>query len=198
MGISLGFKSNNNTIFENQLHKNKEAMIIANSSYNIINKNIITECEGAIGISFSLNNEITENKLTNNEYSISIISDSELNNISKNEIENSEVAIGFIDRSENNQITKNKIVSNEYGIYLNLSSNNMIYMNNFVNNTYQTNSVNSFNQWNSEVLAIGNYWSDYEEKYPEAEKIEGQKIWNIPYDIDSNNKDDYPSVNPQE
>ena len=139
----------------------------------------------------------TENKLRNNEYSISIISDSELNNISKNEIENSEVAIGFIDGSENNHITKNKIVSNEYGIYLNLSSNNMIYMNNFVNNTYQSNSVNSFNQWDNEVLAVGNYWSDYEEKHPEAEKIEEQKIWNTPYVIDNNNKDYYPLVNPQ-
>ena len=87
------------------------------------------------------------------------------------------------------------MVSNEYGIYLNLSSNNMIYQNSFLNNTYQTTSVDSKNDWNSDTLNMGNYWSDYAVKYSEAKKIE--KIWNTPYSIDNNNKDNYPLVTPQ-
>jgi len=38
----------------------------------------------------------------------------------------------------------------------------------------------------------GNYWSDYEDKYPDAEEIEG--IWDTPYVIDENNRDNYPIV----
>jgi hypothetical protein len=36
----------------------------------------------------------------------------------------------------------------------------------------------------------GNYWSDYQLKYPNATEIEG--MWDIPYVIDENNVDHYP------
>ncbi len=40
----------------------------------------------------------------------------------------------------------------------------------------------------------GNYWSDYEIKYPTA--TNDGTIWDIPYDVLWNNKDNYPLVNP--
>jgi len=40
----------------------------------------------------------------------------------------------------------------------------------------------------------GNYWSDYEEKYPNATEIDGTGIWNTPYVIDEYNQDNYPLV----
>jgi len=40
----------------------------------------------------------------------------------------------------------------------------------------------------------GNYWSDYEERYPNATEIDGSGIWNTQYIIDTNNQDNYPLV----
>jgi len=42
----------------------------------------------------------------------------------------------------------------------------------------------------------GNYWSDYEEGYPDAEELAGSGVWNTPYVIDEYNQDNYPLVNP--
>jgi len=43
---------------------------------------------------------------------------------------------------------------------------------------------------------LGNYWSDYEEKYPDAEKENG--YWDIPYENDEEDvfTDEYPMVKP--
>jgi nitrous oxidase accessory protein NosD len=38
---------------------------------------------------------------------------------------------------------------------------------------------------------LGNYWSDYEEKYPDAEEIDTTGIWDTPYRIGRDN-DNYP------
>jgi len=40
----------------------------------------------------------------------------------------------------------------------------------------------------------GNYWSDYEERYPNATEIDGTDIWNTPYEIDADNIDHYPII----
>ena len=39
---------------------------------------------------------------------------------------------------------------------------------------------------------MGNYWSDYKSKYPNAIEIDSSGIGNIPYVIDDNNADNYP------
>jgi len=35
----------------------------------------------------------------------------------------------------------------------------------------------------------GNYWGDYEERYPNATEIDGTGIWDTPYEIDADNID---------
>jgi hypothetical protein len=37
---------------------------------------------------------------------------------------------------------------------------------------------------------MGNYWSDYLTRYPNATETDG--VWNTPYVIDANNTDYYP------
>jgi hypothetical protein len=44
------------------------------------------------------------------------------------------------------------------------------------------------------IHACGNYWSDYEEKYPDTAEIDGSGIWGTPYVIDENNQDNYPII----
>jgi hypothetical protein len=88
-------------------------------------------------------------------------------------------------------------------------SNNIIYLNNFIDNTDNGYSYNSTNIWNStEQITytfngntytnyLGNYWSDYGERYPEADEIDESGIWDTPYSIDGD-KDNYPLMEPWE
>jgi hypothetical protein len=39
---------------------------------------------------------------------------------------------------------------------------------------------------------MGNYWSDYRDKYPQA--AEQREIWDMPYVIDERNGDKYPLI----
>jgi len=39
---------------------------------------------------------------------------------------------------------------------------------------------------------VGNYWSDYLTKYPNATFVDSSGVWNTPYVIDANNTDYYP------
>ena len=91
------------------------------------------------------------------------------------------------------------------------SSDNVIYLNNYIKNNYNVFYSDSTNIWNSEEKItyihngttyeryLGNYWDDYEEKYPDAEETDATGIWDTPYviDIDSD-KDNYPLIEPFE
>ena len=44
--------------------------------------------------------------------------------------------------------------------------------------------------------SVGNYWSDYLERYPNASEIRDTGIWDTPYVINTNNIDNYPLINP--
>jgi len=60
-----------------------------------------------------------------------------------------------------------------------------------VNNTFnQVSTVFSVNSWNNG--SVGNYWSDYLTKYPNATQVGISGVWNTPYVIDANNIDHYP------
>jgi hypothetical protein len=49
---------------------------------------------------------------------------------------------------------------------------------------------NAFNNWDNGTT--GNYWSDYQSRYPNATEIDSSGIGNTPYAIDPNNIDNYP------
>ena len=98
--------------------------------------------------------------------------------------------------------------NNDSGISLFSSNSNMIYLNDFMNNTENACVCNSTNNiWNfPDRVAytykgkacenyIGNYWGDYRDKYPDAVAVDG--IYNTPYSINSD-KDSYPLMEPVE
>jgi parallel beta-helix repeat protein len=66
---------------------------------------------------------------------------------------------------DNNTVTGNTFAYNFYGIYLERSSNNYFYDNNFINNSIQVYLLsnaepgNGINTWGND--SVGNYWSDY-------------------------------------
>jgi len=143
--------------------------IVIRSDYNTITGNDISKNVYGIGLWFSSNN-ITGNIISNNQHGIKLR------------------------QSNCNTITGNNITSNAFvGIWLeDACNNNTIYHNNFINN-----GENAFdkcdNTWDDGEY--GNYWSDYEERYPFARKIWLKGIWNTPYKIPcGDNKDMYPLI----
>ena len=71
--------------------------------------------------------------------------------------------------------------------------NNVIYLNVFKQNSVYNAKDDVVNQWDNG--SVGNFWDDYEEKYPDA--IQKDDIWDTPYNIpEKNNMDNYPLVKP--
>jgi len=127
---------------------------------------------GGVNIRFSDNNIISNNIIANNSW----------------------CGIDAI-YSNNNVITENEIEDNHCGIYLGTgSTNNLIYHNNFNNllTDVQAYAKETGNTWDDGYPSGGNYWSDYEERYPDAKELDGSGIWDTPYEIDENNQDNYP------
>jgi parallel beta-helix repeat protein len=83
--------------------------------------------------------------------------------------------------SEDCTIYLNNIKYNVDGIIIDDScNNNIIYNNNFIDNIENAYDEGN-NKWNKPFPIGGNYWYDYEEKYPDAKKIFG--FWVTPYVI---------------
>jgi len=88
----------------------------------------------------------------------------------------------------------NVTANNGTGITLSFSSNNSIFYNSFVNNTNQAYTNGLPNVWDNG--SVGNYWSDYLTKYPNATQLDSSGVGNTPYVIDANNTDYYPLTVP--
>jgi len=188
--------SSNNTFTGNTISNNEGSIdIIDGSSGNTFTGNTISNNEGSILLWSSTNNLITGNNISNNRGSGINLGNSSVNSITDNNISNNNYGINLYMSSGNNTIIGNSISLNKKsGIALKDSSNNnTIYHNNFINNTQNANDECD-NTWDDGKY--GNYWSDYEEKYPDAKKKRWKSIWDTPYEIEGGyNKDNYPLIN---
>jgi parallel beta-helix repeat protein len=195
-GIFLQYSSSN-TISGNNITADNYAGVWTQlySNSNIISGNNI-KANNVYGIRLesSSNSTILRNNITNNfYYGISFGYSSDCSIVGNN-ITNNGYGASFNYSSNNNSIYRNNIANNLYGIHLYMSSNNTVHHNNFTNNTEQVVSYNTVNIWDDGYPSGGNYWSDYEDRYPDAEEIDGSQIWNTPYEIDEDNQDRYPIV----
>jgi parallel beta-helix repeat protein len=199
------------TIKNNIIHSNAEHGIIihmyshAEKGETIIDSNEIFNNTNGIYQRFHYDDPgaITNNKIYNNDHGIDFLASHD-KFIAYNEISNNNIGIYF-EAAINNTIKNNTIMSNTaYGLYLTSydpypktsrqSYNNLIYHNNIIKNGKQAYDSNSTaNNWNHTKLKEGNYWSDYQKRYPNA-TCNGT-VWNIPYDIDVGAKDYYPLGN---
>jgi len=98
----------------------------------------------------------------------------------------------------NHTISNNTISSSYYGINIIYSENNRIFHNYFLNNTQHVYITGSINNWDDGYPSAGNYWGNYTDvdlKNGPYQNITGSDgIWDHPYVIDDNNKDNYPIV----
>ena len=127
------------------------------------------------------------------------VDDGSSNILKGNNLESNIDAI-YLYNTEHNLIVGNNLtdMSNPWDSYSSAlvfdhASNNTVYHNNFINfEGEQVSDLNSVNTWDGGYPIGGNYWSDYQTRYPNATEIEGSGIGNIPYVIDANNTDYYP------
>ena len=195
IGIRL-FQSSFNSIYGNSVTNNDWYGILIHarehesSNTRVYGNNITNNGKGIVLWINSSNTRVYGNNITNNHNGI-LLYETSNTRVYGNNITNNQYGIE-LSGSKYTSIYGNNITNNEYGIWLARASENSVYHNNFVDNTEQVYKVGLTNVWDDGYPSGGNYWSDYEEMYPEAEELDGSGIWDIPYLIDENNQDNYP------
>ncbi|UCC59173.1 MAG: hypothetical protein JSW14_04915 [Candidatus Bathyarchaeum sp.] len=64
------------------------------------------------------------------------------------------------------------------------------------NGIHATNYLGDTSTWDNGFPSGGNYWSDYQTRYPNATEVGTSGIGDIPYIINENNQDNYPLMEP--
>ena len=198
-GIKLN-NSHSNKIFYNYLENNKHGIDMENSHYNDIHDNtIISRLRRKVAIiDKGCYNYISSNTIQGYENGIELV-DSHGTEIMVNTFIENDVAI-ILSGSVENKIEGNTFLDNvDYAVVLvDNSIENSIFKNQFIENNegnVQAYDDSGSNHWTDEN-GIGNYWSDYEERYPD---IEGEEnTWDAAYEIDGglDVSDEGSQVNP--
>jgi parallel beta-helix repeat protein len=171
-GIFLVYSTNiiisGNTILDN----GDRGVYLRYSSYNTVRNNTVSiHSEYGIFLFESSNNVVKDNTVSNNWYGFYLVS------------------------SSKNSVFGNNITNNDLGIY-SITCNNNISHNNFINNSIQVGGLVSSNIWDDGYPSGGNYWSDYTDvdqyEGPLQNETGSDGIWDHPYIIDENNRDNYP------
>ena len=197
VGIYLEGWCNDSTITENIVDLNQIGYVGIYTSYscsfNLIQKNIITNCTYfGLGIeAFSNNNTITQNTIVNNTEGI-LISFSQNNTLSDNIIRSNGIGISTHFELKSKQITSPfSPMTLGGGPVPENSTHNIIYHNNFINNT-QSAYDPFINIWDNVYPSGGNYWSDYN-----GTDGNGDGIGDTPYNIFGGaNQDRFPFMRP--
>ena len=196
-GIDL-IESWNNTISENYIIKNQIIGVdILNSNYTILNGNTLVNNLRGIRLGAWYNN-ISRNRIVGpGFYGIEL--SAVLSTIINNDIIYYRDGIDLY--SNFNEIIGNTIMENYgTGIYVSSAENNTLYHNNFVDNAEHVSfyylSTEYPNTWDNGYPSGGNYWSGYEDRYPNATELDGSGIWDTPYNITEANIDNYPLMAP--
>lgn len=132
--------------------------------------------------------------------------------------DNQGYGIEFAEGCYNSTVYQNNIARNSIGVNLlnfriygdaSIGLGNIVYRNNIVGNLQQAfvdlewDLVEMFPSRSNGTDVVswddgkeGNYWSDYQTKYPNAAEVGTSGIGDTPYVIDENSTDHYPLMNP--
>jgi len=187
---NMSYNSWSNKIIGNTLIDNEKGILLTKFSVaNIVSGNTVTKSvEGIYLTAYSSNNTINENTVTNNDCGI-CLSHSTGNTISGNILTQNDYGISMSGTlSTRNIIRYNVIANSEYGIQaLYPSNSNIVYLNNFIQNTNQVSFGTSMSIFFWDNGFEGNYWDDYN-----GTDTNGDGIGETPYVINEKNQDNYP------
>jgi parallel beta-helix repeat protein len=229
---SFGIISEQNSavnIVENKISNNQQGVNIGSFNTIVLGNTISRNYYGIVAFGAD-NLTIANNNIVNNSYGIYLGSVSSVNINSNNitgstgydNVENRyEFGLGFRENCNNTLIQENNIQGNSIGVSLqnvlltgttpsvriSQGSGNIIYNNNFINNTISNVKVEksypyiaigivngtAIVSWDNGT--VGNYWSDYQTIYPNATEIDASGTGDTAYVIDESNADYHPLIN---
>jgi parallel beta-helix repeat protein len=162
-GFNLWFAENNNLVDNLLSPNNGRGIYFFYGKKNIIQgNNISSNVDGIFLDVYSDNNYIKSNDIFSNDDRGIYIETTSDNEIIQNEIHNNRVGIQMYMNSASNEIIANNISVNEWGISILWASGNLLYHNNFINNTnHSSDAVVNSNKWDNGYPQGGNYWDDY-------------------------------------
>lgn len=169
------------------------AGIFIEANNTIITNNIITNHLVGIYSIYSKYTTIHNNTITlNKDYGIELYTNSHYSIIKDNNFYRNACSLR-VKGSRYCSIFRNRFNNSNQGMYFCCGSQeNVVYHNTFVNHTYyNANDQVNINQWNDETKNQGNYWDDYQGI---DENNDG--IGDMPYEITTTMKDNYPLMNP--
>lgn len=198
-GIWLNMSSDN-SIYGNHITESDSAgILLMYSSNNSVYGNKLTANDGyGIGLYESSNNTISCNNASNNLDGIYLVYSSDKNTVSSNTVSKNMGWVGIgIDTSNNNTVSGNTVSNNLRGIFV-YGYSNVLFHNNFINNTQHVTILNSTNTWDDGYPSGGNYWSNYTgvdvKSGPNQDQLGSDGIGDTAHDIDGNNTDNYPLI----
>ncbi len=214
--IIIGGFNSYNSVFDNNLSSVGSTTF---SSSNLYYRNII---QNGLGIYANVNDLVYNNTVSGCSHGIAIISGSNnfivgnrvVNNLGEGLANNGYVQGSFANCGVNNTFIGNYVAGNAVGILIDTTyqwhgSNFTVYNNNFIDNAKQVQVIasNSSNDYQNYLYSlhpfsdfwnysqVGNYWSDYPSRYPDAPQIGISGVWDTPYDVGGGEQDYYPLVN---
>ncbi len=201
-GIHLAHHSNTNTILYNHVKHNINGMYLNTVAHNEVHdNNMENNDENGVYLHSEANyNNLIRNNISNQPTGVQFLN-AHCNLLKNNSVTTNAIGINLLLDSTGNTIEENYIADNiNTGVSLSENSHYNLMRMNFLNNPQ--NAVDSCqNYWNSYPHLPnkkGNYWSDYLEKYPNAQQhpyVPG--VWDTPYAIDGgDNFDYYPLIEP--
>jgi parallel beta-helix repeat protein len=172
-------------------------VVLVNCSSIVVNNLSLSNTTVGVELLLTRSTVIANNNITNNLYGI-MLDSSDNNSISEDNITHNIMVGIYLESSSNNNISRNNITENDDGAWLFYSFYNQFFHNNFDNNFHYQVIIytKSANTWDNGYPSGGNYWSDYQTRYPSAHEIDSSSIWSTPYSIDVHNIDQYPLMKP--
>jgi parallel beta-helix repeat protein len=209
-------------IMRNIITNNEASIVLKGSSNNKIRGNLVANNTDGIYMEAAQSNELSGNKITFNINSGIYIDDGFNNTIIFNYI--AHCKIGFtMNRGGSNTVSGNTIIyTKEKGAHIGASADNIVTGNNIawskghalsITGTVGNNVIHHNDFGNNAAPAIhqaypggnvqntwddrheGNFWSDYQNKYPQGKET-ASGIWDTPIVMNENNTDRFPLTKP--
>jgi parallel beta-helix repeat protein len=186
-----------------------QGTLLAYTTNSIIANMSVKDSYVGIDVISSSNNTIANNTILRSLFGVFLYAQSTYNNIIKNNINGNGESTGLAgvvasQGSSYNAIEKNIISTHQlwlgYGVALEyFSNNNTIFHNDFIDNNAHASVFSSFNNvWDDGYPSGGNYWKDYADSDHYCGQYQnetgGDGVWDTPYSIDQDNKDNYPII----
>ena len=207
-GLHTGiFVTSNHNLIQNNRVENitQTGLALFDSHFSVVENNTLLNNGDGMQIGHSTHNMVKKNRAIG-KYAGILMYYSRFNSFESNVLSGS-VYYGFriSERSLDNSVVENVVIDSNIGIHIfGDSDHNVIYRNNFINNTRHAScSSDSMNAWDDGYPSGGNYWSD-QYHGPCADHFSGSGqdipgsdgIVDTPYVIDTNNQDNYPLMEP--